>query len=271
MNEEAKKAFKRFAMRLRRAFPAVSAVWRMEPQERGAAHFHLLVFNLPFWKQCDLQMVWEACTGEKRSIVHIKLVHGARSVMAYVSKYIAKEDARDELTSLDDDAYQHAPREKLAGRFWGWIRKECLPLGQKLEGILTDRQTIRSLSSFVWSLLGEGNPYASISCHLFCDNAQWLCERAVEEGGCWLDEWEYTTHDHTAPKSEAHPYTLHFSTADLETNTGLILGRMARPNEVSLYQPCIRSWLNPRYKSDRQEMNLPYFDKYRKVVISDVY
>jgi hypothetical protein len=243
-NERAKQVFKRFSMRLRRMFKSASAVWRMEYQtQRGAIHFHLICFNLPFWLQEELQRTWEACTEEHRSIVDIRLIHGARSIMAYVSKYIAKIDDR-EITSLDDGSYQHEPRNDVAGRFWGYINKELLPLGEVVSGVLTDRQTIKSISSLCWSILGSDNPYNSLSFHLFCDNARWLCERAIEEGGMFTEEWEYTLKDHTAPKQAYHPYTERFS----ETELALIPVRPtfghARPNEVSEVQPCISKWVN---------------------------
>lgn len=189
---EAKRAFKQFSMRLRRLFPQASVVWRMEFQERKSAHFHLLCFNLPFWKQAEVQMAWEACTGEVRSIVDIRLVHGARSVMSYVSKYIAK--VADDLpsASLDDGSYQHGSAGGLAGRFWGWINKNALPLGQKLEGVLTDRLTIKDISAWAWKLSGADNTYQNISFHLFADNAEWFWHMFIERGGMDMDEWRWS-------------------------------------------------------------------------------
>lgn len=243
-NERAKLVFKRFAMRLRRKFQHTSSVWRMEFQERGAIHFHLLAFNMPFYKQSELQKAWESCTGEAMSIANIKLVHGARSVMAYVSKYIAKVDDR-EPTSLDDGSYQHDEGEgRSSGRFWGWINKELLPLGEVYAGVLTDRQTIKSLSSLVWAILDNGNPYNSLSFHLFCDNARWLCERAIEEGGVLYSEWEYTVQDHSTPQATHSPYTERFSEAELSMKERPVFGRMARASEASSSHPCIRSWLD---------------------------
>lgn len=238
----AKMAFKRFTMRLRRKFGQASGIWRLEYQpKRGAIHYHLLMFNLPFWKQAEVQKTWEACTLEPRSIVDIRLVHGARSVMAYVSKYIAKVD--DAPTSLDDGSYQHEGREPALSRFWGWINKECLPLGQKFEGILTDRLTIKSLSSFMWALIGSDNPYNSISAHLFADNAKWLCERAVEEGGCWLSEWEYTTKDHQNTRSVDQYAEDIFPDADMSVEKLQALGRPVKGERSELVQPLIGGWL----------------------------
>jgi len=240
-NERAKKVFKSFTMRLRRKFPIASSVWRMEYQpKRGAIHFHLICFNLPFWKQAEVQKTWEACTKESRSIVDIRLIHGARSIMAYVSKYVAKVDDR-ETTSLDDGAYQHAARDDMSGRFWGYINKKLLPLGEVVAGVLTDRQTIKSLSSLAWAILKSDNPYNSLSFHLFCDNARWLCERAIEEGGALLDEWEYTVKDHSTPKRTHSPYTERFSERELEIIERPSFGRMSRPSAASSIQP--RSWL----------------------------
>lgn len=261
-HERAKLVFKRFAMRLRRAHEKASSVWRLEYQpKRGAIHFHLLCFNLPFWKQKDLQKTWEECTQETMSIVDVRLVHGARSVMAYVSKYIAKVDD-EEITSLDDGSYQHEGREPALSRFWGYINKECLPLGQKLSGILTDRNTIKSLSSFMWALIGSDNPYNSISAHLFADNAQWLCERAVEEGGMWEWECEYTTKDLTTPKPLGYDMeTSRFSEAELQP--AIVTSTVSCKAERSeLVQPCIRSWLAQRSKVSTASRLSPYFNEH---------
>jgi len=227
-HERAKQVFKRFAMRLRRKFEKTSCVWRLEYQpKRGAIHYHLICFNMPFWAQAEVQRTWEACTEEYRSIVDIRLIHGARSIMAYVSKYVAKVDT-EAPTSLDDGSYQHSEREPSHSRFWGYINKELLPLGEVVAGVLTDRQTIKSLSSLAWSILGSDNPYNSLSFHLFCDNARWLCERAIEEGGCILDEWEYTVKDHSSSHVPHHPYTEHFSEPELSMKEPLVFGRVVK-------------------------------------------
>lgn len=270
-NVEAKRAFKQFSMRLRRAFPTASVVWRLERQKRGAIHFHLLCFNLPFWPQAELQKTWEDCTNEDKSIVDIRLVHGARSVMAYVSKYIAKVSEDAEKTSLDDGSYQHKALDDVSGRYWGYINKELLPVGELVTGVLTERQTIRSLSSFVWSLLKNDNPYNSLSFHLFCDNARWLCERAVEEGGCWLDEWEYTVKDHSTPKPTYNPYTERFSEQELRLISVPTIGRLYRPNEVSLSQPVSKGWVARSSKAVLAQRVPPYFDNRGIVVNSDHY
>jgi hypothetical protein len=241
-HERARIVFKRFAMRLRRAFKKASCVWRLEYQpKRGAIHYHLICFNLPYWEQAEVQRCWEACTEEHMSIVDIRLIHGARSIMGYVSKYIAKVD--NEPTSLDDGAYQHGEeKEPAASRFWGYINKELLPLGEVITGVLTDRQTIKSLSSLAWAILRNDNPYNSLSFHLFCDNARWLCERAIEEGGALLDEWEYTVKDHSSPRATHSPYTEHFSEPELALKPALSLGRLSKGERSEACTPLTKDW-----------------------------
>jgi len=143
---EAKRAFKAFSMRLRRKFPEASAFWRMEFQERGAIHFHLLVFGMPYWSQKQIQYAWECCTGEYRSIVHVKLLRGGkRQAMAYVSKYIAKNSPVP--TSLDNAAYPHAEGsgESDTGRFWGWLNRSGLPYAVQRMVVVDDDELLKAL------------------------------------------------------------------------------------------------------------------------------
>jgi hypothetical protein len=267
-NVEAKRAFKQFSMRLRRAFPEASAIWRLEFQERGAIHFHVLCFNLPFWEQKELQATWEACTREVRSIVDIRLVHGVRSVMAYVSKYIAKKDDRSEITSLDDGSYQHEGRDELVGRFWGWINKELLPLGQKLAGVLLESATIKSLSSFMWALIGSDNPYNSVSAHLFADNATWLCERAIEEGGMLMEEYGWSL---CIPNKYYEDFEYIATHLSPEPHSGDRLSRPvihARASGASSSHPCISNWLEKASRTEVQGRRFPYFNEGGIVVMS---
>lgn len=144
--DEAKKALKRFTMRIRRKFHQVAAIWRMEFQERGSVHFHLMLFSLPFLPQRLLQSVWEKCTREKRSIVFVTLIRSHRMLLGYISKYIGKLEAPAEGTSLDNAPYQHSPEPLETGRIWGWLNKSALPMAKKL-WLLTEDQ---NLARYIW-------------------------------------------------------------------------------------------------------------------------
>src|SRR5690554_2824154 len=45
--------------RIRRRVPEASGIWRLELQERGAPHFHLLMFNLPYISFETLRSWWQ--------------------------------------------------------------------------------------------------------------------------------------------------------------------------------------------------------------------
>jgi len=188
-NDEAKKAFRRFAERLKRFDRAASAVWRMEYQpKRGAIHFHLMAFRLKYWSQRLLQRAWEGCTGESRSIVHIKEITSHRMMRNYIAKYIAKVD-RAENASLEEVTYSHAPRDDIAGRFWGYIKRAALPLGEEVGGVLIELSTIKALSDMAWQVIGDGFRYGSLSFSLMTPFAYELCDSALARGGLSYDEY----------------------------------------------------------------------------------
>lgn len=115
-------AFKRLMRILRRRYPDFYAVWRREFQpQRGAIHFHLLCFALPFIPQAELQDLWTRCTGEDRSIVDIRLVKSRKHAMAYVSKYIAKVQDDKKISSLENSPYRDREHRKSIGRCWGYV------------------------------------------------------------------------------------------------------------------------------------------------------
>lgn len=187
---EAKRALKRFLMRIRRHYESVSGIWRMERQETGRVHFHLLLFQLPFIPQSVVQKVWTRCTREARSIVDIRLASGHRRVLSYISKYISKPDERDDLTSLEDVPYQHATDEPPDGRVWGWINKKSLPLGERIEGFLTSWSVIKFVR-FEANYLSRGRASQSIwRVTLFSNqNYTLLCE-AMAMGGLSVQEFK---------------------------------------------------------------------------------
>lgn len=99
--------------RLRRAHPEAWAVWRLEPQRRGAPHYHLLVFGLPRLEAAWLSRSWFEVVGSGderhlRAGTQVQRVESWRRVIRYASKYLAKEV--EELP----DAWQHG-----VGRWWG--------------------------------------------------------------------------------------------------------------------------------------------------------
>ena len=74
---------------LRYHYPWCSILWRMETQDRGAIHYHLLVFGVRFIPAKMLTAYWQSLTGDD-SYPDVKRIHNRRQALSYVSKYIAK-------------------------------------------------------------------------------------------------------------------------------------------------------------------------------------
>ncbi len=126
----AKKHLKAWLARLQRAFPGVAAFWKLEPQGRGAPHFHLLTFLEPGqdvtefhrWvaeNWCDVvgsedpnHLRWHLGEiGNKPCVEPIRTWNG---VASYASKYLGK-------------AVSGVGWDK-PGRWWGKHNVDLLPV-----------------------------------------------------------------------------------------------------------------------------------------------
>lgn len=145
---------------LKRKNPRAAILWRLEPQERGAPHFHLLAFGLKFIPHDRLAEKWRDIIGIESAAnyyhagcefikdvqsekpegiindfpqTNIERIKGKRKAMNYVAKYCAKlapsADERSESPCFNDVAYLDTP-EISTGRFWGVIGRKYLPFGQ---------------------------------------------------------------------------------------------------------------------------------------------
>jgi hypothetical protein len=147
--------------RIRRRYPQASAVWRLEFQKRGAPHFHLLFYNLPYLPFWTLKAWWSDIIREyvdlNRPRVHLKLLTNNQAVLRYVSKYVAKaERTGSDPCLFINGSYLHAPSktarqsfqhipvtERLCldlpelselspGRFWGVFAGHLLPFAPQV-------------------------------------------------------------------------------------------------------------------------------------------
>lgn len=204
--EKAKRNLKAFLMRMRRKFPNASAIWRMELQERGSIHFHLICFNLPYWHYSDLQAAWTQVTGEDISGIDIRLVKDRSHAMSYVSKYVAKSDVprKQALTlqarimntariqrnlrypaelapqvpaKLGYDAYQH-DKENGTGRTWGIFNKKALPFAVKKVAIIQDMQLERYLKWHIKAQTKIVQTQDARAFYLFAEDAYEMLEYA---------------------------------------------------------------------------------------------
>jgi hypothetical protein len=131
--KDAKKNLRAFIERLRRINPGVSGIWRIEYQQRGAAHFHMLLFDLPYIPKEKIQEMWGQIINESTPFTRIEQVRSKRHAMSYVSKYIAKLSAPAEPENETEDGSGFISVPYLhAGRWWGFINKDLLPYAIEL-------------------------------------------------------------------------------------------------------------------------------------------
>lgn len=147
----AKKMLKAIRTRFERAWGCRVIFWKLEPQKRGAAHFHLLVLMGPAESWLDEVQWWArnwyeiAGAGDPEHLaVHlgargnrpcVEVVRNWNGVMAYAAKYLGK--------AVSGEGWERP------GRWWGVWRKELLPRTIKREEVgeavvkLVRRQLVR--------------------------------------------------------------------------------------------------------------------------------
>ena len=95
--------------RMRREHPEAWGVWRLEPQRRGAPHYHLLIWGARLDKQwCSRTWFEVVGSNDQRHLRAGTQVAGVRSwrgVKAYTAKYLAKV-VEDMPEGWDDEGYE---------------------------------------------------------------------------------------------------------------------------------------------------------------------
>jgi len=113
-----------------RKWPGASCVWKLEPQERGAPHFHLMVWGVPFMPHEWLARTWWKTVGSGeeghlRAGTRVERARSFRGVMCYAGKqYLGK---RVELPASWGNV----------GRFWGAMGRKHFPRSEVLEFRIT--------------------------------------------------------------------------------------------------------------------------------------
>jgi len=92
---EWKRHLKVFMKRLRRRYPGGWGHWKLEPQKRGAPHFHLLLFGVKRISKNWLSRAWFEVVGSKdhrhlNAGTRVESVRSWRGVICYASKYLGK-------------------------------------------------------------------------------------------------------------------------------------------------------------------------------------
>ncbi|HEY3899612.1 MAG TPA: hypothetical protein VGM54_13410 [Chthoniobacter sp.] len=124
---EWKKDLDFFATYFIRRYPGAAFIWKLEPQERGAPHFHLLVWGVPFINKEWLSQTWFQIVGSGderhlRAGTRVEDIRSWNGVMCYAGKkYMGKEC----------DAPRNWP--DYVGRYWGIYGRARMPFAEAVE------------------------------------------------------------------------------------------------------------------------------------------
>jgi len=183
---ESKHHLNAFIRRLKRRFLNAGLIWKLEPQERGAPHYHILIWG------CDLQelkdfvpQAWfEIAGGGDRlhKLWHlgkcgngnqhcVQQVKSFRGVWAYASKYLGKTFAVEGW--------------KMAGRFWGVVNPEGIPFGEVRSGKVERHEAvqIQRYQRRFSHMRSRGRSMTT-----FCDADQWVDRLVGKDSSFVLDD-----------------------------------------------------------------------------------
>lgn len=166
--------------RLRRKFPRAAGVWKLEPQRRGAPHFHLIVIGVPFMAKQWVSETWYEVVGshDARHLAagtNVQLARSHRGVLSYAAKYVTK---RQSLPADWQDGVGRwwgvFNRERLGitwqearvseGTYWGIIR--CLRRLIAVRSGKRDRGPPRSYAGGMWAVLDDAQAVRVLACAL---------------------------------------------------------------------------------------------------------
>ena len=132
-----RKHLRAFIKRVWRQYGMCAVLWRLEFQERGAPHFHMLFFDGKYMPRDVLLRWWREITEDDTiNQLDIRYIYSSRKARAYISKYIAKLPVDGDVsTSLDTVPYPAAT--DFLGRVWGVENRAllCYALAMVIETI----------------------------------------------------------------------------------------------------------------------------------------
>jgi len=159
-----------FLKRLARKFPEVAGVWKLEPQKRGAPHYHLLIWGASLEELREfIPLAWYQVvgSGEKYHLEWhqgglgnqpcVQQVESQRGVFWYVNKYMSKK------VSADCANW---------GRWWGVFFRERLPLGELVNVEVSERKAIEFIRYMRRFAGVKSRDYRSLT--IICNPDVWL-------------------------------------------------------------------------------------------------
>lgn len=166
-----KRHIKMFFQRLQRAFPGIGLIWKLEPQKRGAPHYHILLWGLDLEKvSAFVPGAWfdiAGCGDKNHLLWHrgllgnqhcVQAVRSWRGVWSYASKYLGK--------TFEVEGWSNV------GRYWGIINRDNVPFGELVQEEVTRKKAIE-VNRYQRRFSGaRGSGKKSMT--IFCDADQWV-------------------------------------------------------------------------------------------------
>jgi hypothetical protein len=152
--EVSKDHLKALRKRLQREFEPFAGFWRLGIHERGAWHFHLLLFVGPsfgplkelrsFMSSSWYEVTGKVSEGHLRTGTRVEAVKKWREATSYVERYMAKPE--------------EFPERLQTGRIWGIWNEELLPVRWETVGVsLQDAFKIRRIFRKLAKRKGSGS------------------------------------------------------------------------------------------------------------------
>lgn len=152
-----------FLKRWLRKYPRSSWIWKLEKQKRGAPHFHIFVWGVPYTALLlHVSPTWYQVVGSGdvkhlRAGTRVELLRSIRGAFFYASKYLAKVDGGS---------------DNFDGRWWGVEGREFLPWAEFKRLYLSRGQAQTVLRYFRRFAKLRSRDYRSLS--IFCCAGFWL-------------------------------------------------------------------------------------------------
>lgn len=166
-----KRHLKMFFQRFNRSFPAHGSIWKLEPQKRGAPHYHILTWGCQVEKVAEfVPVAWSdiASGGDPKHLTWhqggfgnqhcVQQVYSHNGVMRYATKYLGK--------TFEVEGWKNV------GRYWGIINRDNVPFGELVQKEVTRKKAVEIIRyQRRFSGLKKHN---NRSMTIFCDADQWI-------------------------------------------------------------------------------------------------